>query len=364
MGKDIITKIKEANLLGRGGADFPVWIKWDAVKKQEGKKIYPHTKKIGKELGDKKNVPNQKNSAFGVGMYIIANGSEGEPFVFKDEHILKNHPEEFIEGIKIALRTFSNSEAIIYLNHKYYDKYKKKLEKFSQGFPVTYFRKTARYIAGEETALISHIEGKRAEPRTKPPYPAEAGLYNLPTLINNVETFYRIYEIEKNLYSGKTFFSIAGDVKNKGVFEFPENYPVKKVLQETGNWPDFDFFVQMGGGAAGGIFLPEELDAPKKGIASIIVFNKKKADLLKLMKFWANFYAEENCDKCTPCRESSLRILEILNSLRQLADGGGKIDYKKLDEMFLALEKTSFCPLGQGMATPYRTLISKILIKK
>lgn len=326
MQKDIITKIKEANLLGRGGAEFPVWLKWEAVKKQEGKKIY-----------------------------IIANGSEGEPSVFKDEYILQNHPKEFIEGIKIALKTFSNSEAIIYLNHRYYDKYKKSLEKFSRSFPITYFRKTGKYIAGEETALLSHIEGKRIEPRTKPPYPAEAGLYNLPTLINNIETFYRVYEIENGKYKGKTFFSITGDVKNKGVFEFPENYPIKKVLEETRNWPEFDFFTQIGGGASGEIFLPEELDISKRGAASIAIFNRKKTDPIKLMRFWAKFYAEENCDKCTPCREGSMRILEMIEKK--------KIDYKKMNELIFSLEKTSFCPLGKSMANPYRTLIAKILKK-
>ena len=324
MEENIIAKIKEANLIGRGGAGFPTWMKWDAVKKQEGKNIY-----------------------------IIANGSEGEPFVFKDKHILQNHPQEFIEGIKIALKTFANSEAIIYLNHKYYDKYKKKLEKLSQGYPITYFRKTGKYIAGEETALISHIEGKRIEPRTRPPYPTEAGLNNLPTLINNIETFYRIYEIGNGTYVGKSFFSISGDVKNKGVFEFPEDYSIKKILEDSGNWPSFDFFVQFGGGASGSIFLPEELDEPKRGTPAIVVFNRKKTNLLKLMKFWANFYAEENCDKCTPCRESSLRILEMTRKK--------KIDFEKLDDMFFALEKTSFCPLGREMSHAFKTLIEKIL---
>lgn len=323
---DIITKIKEANLVGRGGAGFPTWMKWEAVKKEEGKKIY-----------------------------IIANGSEGEPDVFKDEHILKNYPAEFIGGIKIALETFANSEAIIYLNHKYYDKYKKKLEKFVGNAPISFFRKTAGYLAGEETGLLNHIEGRRVEPRPKPPYPAQAGLYNLPTLVNNIETYYRVYEIANSTYSGQAFFSITGDVKKKGVFEFPENYSVKKILEETGNWPSFDFFVQYGGGAAGTIYLPEELNEPKKGATSIIVFDRQKTDALKLMKKWAEFYSKENCDKCTPCRESSIRILEMMDA--------NKLDFDKLNDMFFVLEKTSFCPLGKGMATPYRTLIEKVLKK-
>lgn len=324
--RNIITKIKKANLLGRGGADFPVWVKWEAVKKEEGK--------------DKK-------------IYIIANGSEGEPAVFKDRCILKKYPQEFIEGIKIALKNFANSEAIIYLNHDYYDKYKENLEKFSQGFPISYFRKTAGYLAGEETGLLNHIEGKRVEPRSKPPYPAQSGLYGMPTLIGNIETYYRVYEIENGTYNGKAFFSISGDAKNKGVFEFPEKYSIKNILEETGNWPEFDFFVQIGGGASGAIFLPEELDMPKYGAASIVVFNRKKTNPLKLMKYWAEFFAKENCDKCTPCRESSLRILEMIEK--------NKIDYEKMKDMFLVLEKTAFCPLGKGMAAPYKTLMEKII---
>ncbi len=324
--KDIITKIKEANLLGRGGAGFPTWMKWDAVKKQEGKKIF-----------------------------IIANGSEGEPAVFKDEYIIKNYPKEFIEGIKIALETFKNSEAIIYLNHTYYDKYRKRLEKYSQGSAIRYFRKTARYIAGDETALMSHIEGKRDEPRTKPPYPAESGLYGMPTLVNNIETYYRVYEITNNKYAGHTFYSISGDVKHKGVFDLPVSLSISEVLHQTKNYPNFDFFIQYGGGAAGSIYLSSELDQTIPGAASIIVYNRNKTDLLKLMEKWATFYAAENCDKCTPCRESSNRILEMIR--------GKKLDHENLTELFLVLENTSFCPLGRGMSAPYKTLIEKVMQK-
>ncbi len=321
---DIIEKIKASNLTGRGGANFPTWIKWDAVKQQEGKKIY-----------------------------IIANGSEGEPAVFKDEYILKKHPAEFIAGIKIALDTFADSEAVIYLNHKYYDRYKNRLEKFSKDLPIKYFRKTARYIAGDETALLSHVEGKRDEPRVKPPYPAQSGLYGQPTLVNNIETYYRIYEIANGKYKGKTFFSVSGDIKKPGVYEFLVDYPVKKVLEETGNYPNKNFFIQYGGGAAGSIYLPLELDTALPGAASIVVYNSKKTDPYWLMERWANFYAAENCDKCTPCRESSNRILEMVRSRH--------LDYKILGELFNALEQSSFCPLGRGMSAPYKTLINKVI---
>ncbi len=326
MKTNIIQKLKDANLLGRGGAGFPTWIKWDAISKIENRVIY-----------------------------IVANGSEGEPGVFKDEFIIKNHPQEFIEGIKIALQTFPHSEAIIYLNHTYFDKYKTQLEKYVGDFSISFFRKTARYIAGEETALMSHIEGKRDEPRVRPPFPTESGLYGCPTLINNIETYYRAYEVANNTYSDQTFFSISGDVKNPGVFEYSATELIADVLKKSGNLPSFDYFVQIGGGAAGAIMLPEELQVPIRGAASIIVYNRKLTDPYKLMLDWAKFYAKENCDKCTPCRESSMRILAMVQS--------GKLDTKKLNDMFFVLEKTSFCPLGRGMPTPYRTLIEKLKLE-
>ncbi len=326
MSQDIIFKIKKVNLLGRGGAGFPTWIKWDTVKKQEssGKKIY-----------------------------IIANGSEGEPGVFKDEYILQKYPYEFISGIKIALSTFANSEAVIYLNHIYYDKYQKKLEKLCGDSPINFFRKTARYIAGDETALISHIEGKRDEPRVKPPYPAECGLYGMPTLVNNIETYYRVYQIIKGEYNDMVLYSISKGRRKKGVYEMPLTYSVRQVLEKTKNWPKDDFFIQYGGGAAGSIYLPEELDKSLPGAASIIIYDRKKTNPYRLMKYWATFYAKENCDKCTPCRESSMRILEMLQENR--------LDQEKLAEMFFSLENSSFCPLGRGMSAPYKTLMSKVM---
>lgn len=324
--ENIIEKIEQAGLRGRGGAGFPTAIKWQAVKKQQmqGKKIY-----------------------------IIANGSEGEPGVFKDEYILKKFPNEFIEGIKIALVEFADSEAVIYLNHTYFDRYYKKLATISKGFPIGYFRKTARYIAGDETALISHIEGKRDEPRIKPPYPAESGLYGMPTLVNNIETYYRVYQIARGEYQKRAFYSISGQGIKKQVYDYPADFTVKQVLEESGNWPKEDFYIQYGGGAAGSIYLPEELDSVIPGAASIIIYNRKKTNPFRLMRYWAEFYAQENCDKCTPCREGSMRILEMLKEDR--------FDREKIKELFLAMEQSSFCPLGRGMSAPYKSLIEKVI---
>ncbi len=331
--KNIIQKLKDIGLTGKGGAGFPVWQKWQAVKNAK-----------------------EKNK------YIICNASEGEPMVFKDRYILENYPEEVINGIKIALETFSDNSdvaAYIYLNPAYYQQFKEKLTTLIADLPITLFEKPHSYIAGEETSLLNVIEGKGAEPRLKPPYPTEAGLWGKPTLIQNVETLYWVNKIAKNEYKGNRFYCIAGEVKSPGVFELPETYTIEQILRATANYQPqtTNYFYQVGGGAVGTIMLPNELNQPIKGTASIIIYNKEKTDPWGLMRTWAEFFVKNNCDKCTPCREGLYRIFEIISqgkeTLRQ-AQG-------KLYEIFAALEKTSFCPLGRMAAVPFKSALEKLL---
>ncbi|MDD5750723.1 MAG: NADH-ubiquinone oxidoreductase-F iron-sulfur binding region domain-containing protein [Candidatus Pacebacteria bacterium] len=328
MTKEIIQELKNSGLTGRSGSGFPVWQKWQAVKDAPS---------------------NQK--------YIVCNGSEGEPMVFKDGHILEKYPEELINGVKTALKTIDNSQAYIYLNKDYYARFSQTLKNLSGNMPVILFEEPGGYIAGEETALLNVIEGKRAEPRLKPPYPTQAGLWGKPTLVQNVETFYWISKIAKNEYQGHRFYSIEGDAANKGVFELPETDTVRQILQKTDNYPDFDFFAQIGGGAAGTIMLAKELDQPVKGTGSIVIYDRLRTDVLDLMKAWAEFFVNNNCDKCTPCREGLYRILETI------AGGKEKIlaEKQSLDELFTALEKTAFCPLGRMAAGPFKSAMAKLL---
>ena len=247
--EDVIAKIKDSGLTGRGGAGFPTGIKWEMVKNQtSGKK------------------------------YIICNSSEGEPGVFKDLYLWENHIEDVVDGIKIALETMDRSTAYIYLNHNYYKKFKANLEKLCKDLPVVIFEKKWGYLAGEETAACEVIEGRRPIVRKKPPFPGEAGLWGFPTLINNVETFYHVAKIMKGEYKNTKFFCVSGSVKKEGVWEFPAEISVKEILEKTGNVPSFEFFVQVGGGATGEIFLSTELDQPVRGASSIIVFDKLKTD--------------------------------------------------------------------------------------
>jgi NADH:ubiquinone oxidoreductase subunit F (NADH-binding) len=328
MAHNIVQKLKEQNLLGRGGAGFPAWQKWEIAK----------------------NTVSAKK-------YIICNGSEGEPGVFKDGFILENYPEAVVMGVKIALKEINNSSAYIYLRKDYYKKFKLKLEKLIKDFPIVIFQENGGYLAGEETTLISDIEGKkRLEPKMKPPFPPQSGLFGCPTIVNNVETFYFISKIASDDYKKTRFYSISGDVKNKGVFELPEDYPISEVLSKTKNYPDFDFFIQVGGGASGEILLKEELSRTACGAGAIIVFNKKKTNLLSLMKKWADFFTKENCDKCVPCREGIFRIFDMLKK--------GKIDQNQIKDIFFVLRETSFCALGKSAVIPFESLLNKIYGKK
>ncbi len=327
--EDIIEKLKKYKLLGKGGAGFPTGLKWEAVKNAKGEK-----------------------------KFVVCNASEGEPETFKDGYILENFPDKVIFGIKIAMKVLGADSACIYLRRDYFYKFGHKLKALAGDMPLTLFKKIGGYIAGEETSLLEAIEGRRPEPRIRPPYPAESGLFGFPTLINNVETFYRVSEISEGKYAGMRFYSISGDIKNKGVYEFPESALISQILRETNNFPDFDFFVQAGGGASGEILLKKEIEKPLQGTGSIVVYDLKNTDPYSLMEKWADFFFQGNCDKCVPCREGIYRILEMAKEK--------KINKALMGEILFAMEETSFCPLGKSAAKPFRGLLDPVrgLVKK
>jgi NADH:ubiquinone oxidoreductase subunit F (NADH-binding) len=322
----IIEKLKESGLKGRGGGGFPVGLKWELAQKAKGKI-----------------------------KYVICNASEGEPNVFKDGYILRNHLSEVIDGIDLAMKTISADTGYIYINSKYYEEMKERIKLAIGKKNIIIFEKKARYIGGEETAICESIEGKRAEPRKKPPFLTDSGLFNCPTLMNNVETFYYIAKVAQGKYEKKRFYSVNGDVKNPGVYELPEEMTIFEVLKKTDNYPVFDFFAQIGGGASGEIMIMEELNRPVTGAGSITIFNKKKTDVFALMEKWAEFFHVGNCDKCVPCREGAYRIYEMIKKK--------KLDYDILDDLFLSLRESSFCALGRGIPVPFVSLIEKVIKK-
>lgn len=324
MPADIITKLKAANILGRGGAAFPTWQKWDLVKNIKA---------------DKK--------------YIVANGSEGEPGTLKDAYILANFPEVLIQGLKIALETIDHSEAFIFLNKNYFRQHKDRLQKLIGNLPITVFAEQGGYLSGEETTLCQEIEQALIRPRQKPPFTAQAGIWSKPTLINNIETFYYVAKVANDEYQHTRFYSISGDIPYGGVYELPLDWPINKVLLETKNWPQNEFFVQAGGGASGEILLSHELNQATPGGGVLVVYDRQHTDPYRLLKQWSDFFIDQNCDKCTPCREGIYRLREMF-AARQ-------IDKKVMADLIFILENTSFCPLGKMAALPFKSLVSKLL---
>lgn len=332
---DIIKKLEELKIKGRGGADFPTALKWKMVRD---------------EIADKK--------------FVVCNASESEPGVYKDGFILENYPEEVIKGMKLAMETISEkSSGYIYLRKDYYKKFKGRLESLIDGLPIKVFEKTGGYLCGEESVLLESIEKRREEPRLKPPFPTQKGLFGYPTLVNNVETFYYVAKIAENDYEKNRFYSIAWSAIPSGVinkepirykvFELPIDWSISHVLESTDNFPKFDFFLQVGGGASGKIFTKENLKEKAYGNGGIIIYNKEETDFYSLMREWVSFFIKENCDKCVPCREGLYRIYEMLEV--------GKIDKDILKDIIFTLEKTSFCGLGRGASQVLKTFSDKIL---
>jgi len=334
MAKDIALQIEKAGLIGRGCCNFPTAAKWRAVKMASGKR-----------------------------KFVVCNVSEGEPAVFKDRWILEYHPEVAIEGIKIALNYFGgvnssrdainrvSTKGIIYLRSDYFDKYKNKLKKLIKGASIELFRETGSYIGGEETALLNALEGKRVGPRMRPPYPTESGYLGCPTLVNNLETFYDIGLIACGEYAQKRLVCISGYGARPWVYELPEKMTVEQILRETKNYPLFPFFVQVGGGAAGGVFNSRQLKRPIMGLGSIVIhrLEEKPRDLFL---HWLKFFQAESCGKCVPCREGNYRLVELLQKK--------KVDWALFQDVLFSLENTSFCGLGISVPRPILSYLKNI----
>ena len=329
MKKDLLKAIEDAGLVGRGGAAYPVAMKWSAV------------------LESLKKVK---------GGYIVANGAEGEPGVFKDGYILEKYPETFLDGLLLANNFLGDLKIIkiyLFLDSDYYKKYSKSLKtllskkKFINiASKVVFFAKPldAGYIGGEESAMLNIIEGKRAVPRLRPPYPTSCGLNNLPTLVNNIETLYNVALVSEDKYEGKRFYTINGATKKPGVFYYPADWSLEKVLKMSGNYPNFPFFVQIGGQASGEVFNSEQLDIPAESSASIMIYDKETTKEERLVKHWISFYHNNSCGQCTSCREGTYRLFEMINAK--------EYDRELFWDIVENLTETSFCALGASLPIP------------
>lgn len=327
---DIISKIEAAGLTGRGGADYPVALKWRSVLK--AKNAYP------------------KRPA-----YVICNLSEGELGMNKDMFLVDYHPEDIAIGIRAAVRMLHAEKAYIFIQRHNLKKCKARFSRYTKGLPIEIFPEERGYLGGEETALIETIEGKKTEPRLKPPFPTERGLFGCPTLVNNAETFYYISKIIKGEYNNTRMVSIHGDACNPGVFEVPCASTVRQILKKTKNIPRYSYFVQVGGGAAGSIFLSDELDIPLKGAGCLMIYGIKKTDGRKLMKWWIEFFHNSNCGKCAPCREGLYRLKEELDKM--------KPNWLMMRAILETMRDSSFCPLGKSVHEPMMSFMEKIGVK-
>lgn len=289
-------------------------------------------------------------------IYIIVNGSEGEPGTLKDGYILENYLKQLIGGIKIAYQIFPQTKKIyLYLRKDYFEKYQKKIKSLTKDLPFIVFKEPGGYLCGENTVLVNSIEGKRFVPRQKPPYISEVGLWGKPTLVNNIETFFRIYQIINNQYQNSRFYSITDTKTNKQiVVDLPLDLTISQVLEKSGFLPiNENFFVQVGGGAAGQYFTQDEIktQSANLGTGAIIIYYQKLISLESLVDEKICFLMKENCGKCTPCREGLYYFYQQLKN--------NNLNDEKINDIIENLINVSFCGLGEEAGMAFKSLWSK-----
>ena len=333
VNNDLMAKIEKAGLVGRGGAEYPTAKKWQEV---------------GQAPGEKK--------------YVVCNASEGEIGLFKDIYILKNYPDLVVKAMVLALDHLGAKDAFFNINKKYFKMVGAKLmpiiKKYNRkGYNLKIFVEEPSYIGGEETALLNAIQGKRTEPRLKPPYPSLAGLYGSPTLIHNVETLYNIACVANGAYEHKRFYCISKSGKKIGVYHLPDNWDIEKVLRETKNYPTYSFFVQVGGSASGIVFDGSQIKGKLASGAASLDVHSKKEDPKKILLRWLEFYQKESCGKCTPCRVGTFELYEMVKKSKA-------IPWKKMFEILETMDATSFCALGRSVSVPIRSYYLNVLKKQ
>ncbi len=358
--EEVIEEITKSGLRGRGGAGFPTGKKWLFARQAEGK---------------------QK--------YVVCNADEGDPGAFMDRSVLEGDPHCVIEAMMIAGYAIGASEGYIYVRAEYpiavkrfqiaIDQARKKgiLGKNIFGtdfeFDLHIRLGAGAFVCGEETALLESIEGRRGQPRLKPPFPANSGLWKCPTLINNVETYANITKIILNgadWYAsigtegskGTKVFALGGNVNNIGLVEVPMGTTLREIVFDIGGGiPNKrEFKAAQTGGPSGGCIPAEYLDTPidyeslkeigsMMGSGGLIVMDDSKC-MVNLAKFYLGFTVDESCGKCNPCRIGTKRMYEILE---KLTNGEGTLaDIDKLEELTKTISKASVCGLGQTASNP------------
>ena len=352
---DVIEEIKKSELRGRGGAGFPTGKKWEFTAKADS---------------------DQK--------YIICNADEGEPGTFKDRGIMEGDPHSVLEGMMIAGYATGTNKGYIYIRGEYALSIKRLQKAIDDAreygflgenilgsgfaFDVEIRRGAGSYICGEETALMESIEGKRGEPRKKPPYPPTCGLWGKPTVINNVETLANIAPIVINGADwfkgigvegsrGTKVFNLMGDINWKGVVEIPFGTPLSDIVMNMGKGirGGRKLKAVVLGGVSGSLITPEELDTPVDfnslarieagpGSGSIVVLDETRC-IVDIARDIAYFFRHESCGKCTPCRVGTEEMYRIIDRISK--GEGEERDINTLESLGKSMMLTAFCGLGQ-----------------
>lgn len=362
---DVIDEIKTAGLRGRGGAGFPTGLKWTFTQKA---------------AGDQK--------------YVICNADEGEPGTFKDRLILEGDPHKLIEAMMICGYAVGATKGYVYIRGEYQlsiDRTQKAIDQAKEYnllgdniletdfcFDLEIKKGAGAYVCGEETALIDSLEGKRGNPRVKPPYPVTHGLWMKPTCVNNVETLANVPEIIFNggdwykkfgtpRSTGTKVFTILGHVVYPGLIEVEMGTPLKEIIFNYGGGikDGKKFKAALVGGAAGVILSEKHLDVMMDfeslkenkaalGSGAILVMNED-TDIVDMLFSVLKFFAHESCGQCSPCRLGTHQMVNLIYKIRQ-----GQGEEKDIDQMLRLAQtmlNTSLCPLGQSLIMPVKSAV-------
>ncbi|MBD2182551.1 NuoF family protein [Aerosakkonema funiforme] len=356
---EVVDEITRSGLRGRGGAGYPTGLKWATVAKMP---------------------PGQK--------YIVCNGDEGDPGAFMDRSVLESDPHKVLEGMAIAGYAVGASEGYIYVRAEYplaierletAIKQAKKLGILGSqifysafDFKINIRIGAGAFVCGEETALISSIEGGRGNPRPRPPYPAQEGLWGCPTLINNVETFANIAAIVReggDWYAsigtekskGTKVFALTGKIRNNGLIEVPMGITLREIVAEMGGGiPDGEVKAVQTGGPSGGCIPASLLDTPvdyeslsnlgsMMGSGGMVVMDKETS-MVEVARFYMEFCRGETCGKCIPCRAGTVQMYHTLTKI--LKGEANQTDLERLQALCDMVKHTSLCGLGQSAPNP------------
>jgi bidirectional [NiFe] hydrogenase diaphorase subunit len=358
--EEVCNEILESGLRGRGGAGFPTGLKWNYVRQESAEN-----------------------------KFVIVNGDEGDPGAYMDRTVMEDDPHRVLEGMMICAYAVGASYGYLYIRGEYpiaVDRIRKAIRAARRrkilgksvleknfSFDADVRIGAGAFVCGEETALIHSVEGKRGMPRMRPPYPSKSGLWDAPTVINNVETMANVPSIinkgaewyasigtEKS--KGTKVFALAGQLRNTGLIEVPMGITLREIVYDIGGGipGDREFKAAQTGGPSGGCIPAEYLDSPVDyesltklgsimGSGGLVIIDDS-TNMPDFANFFMDFCVDESCGKCIPCRVGTVQIRKLLDKIN--AGEGKPEDLEKLDKLCQLVKKTSLCGLGQSAPNP------------